>query len=177
MRPHHFPGYWIASIWKAIRVPYLLENFQDLSVRNNTSIMTNMTIKYANGTVLHAVLLSRDADILCAGVLGEDDARIFTLVSGKWTSEDCEVVRIEFGWERPSQLHVPTEAECVCSEQFASRLVSMLLAGSQGDHVLEDMLWVFAAEGQRVRLDHGQRDIDEAAGEFLPVSLPSALLN
>jgi hypothetical protein len=118
--------------------------------------MSNMTITYPDGIALNAVLLSRESNTLRTAVLGEDDARIFILVSGTWISEDCEVVNIEFGWERHGQSNVPTEADCVCSEQFASRLISMLLAGSQGDNdVLEDMLWVFGAEGQRVRLGHG----------------------
>jgi hypothetical protein len=136
-----------------------------------------MKITYSDGTVLNAVLLSRESDTLRTAVLGEDDARAFTFVSGVWTSEDCEVVSIEFGWERRGQSPIPTDAECVYSEQFASRIISMLLAGSQGDDVLEDLLWVFAAEGQRVRLDHGQWNTDEAACTLLPISSHSALLN
>jgi hypothetical protein len=140
--------------------------------------MTSMTITYSNGTTLNAVLLSRGTNSLRTAVLGEDDARSFTLVNGVWTSDDCEVVRIEFGWERCGQSPVPTEAECVCSEQFASRLISMLLAGSQGDSdVLEDMLWVFAAEGQRVRLDQAQQEVGEPVRELGPVSSHFAFLN
>ena len=134
-----------------------------------------MTITYSDGTVLNAVLLSRGTNTLRTAVLGEDDARAFTFVSGVWTSEDCEVVRIEFGWERCGQSELLTESECVYSEQFASRVISMLLAGCQGDDVLEDMLWVFAVEGQRLRLDQGQRDIGEAEGALLPVRSHSAL--
>jgi hypothetical protein len=111
-----------------------------------------MTITYRNGTVLDAVLLSRGPDTLCAAVRGEEDARTFTLAGGTWVSEECEPVRIEFAWERRNDIQVPSEADCICSKERASRLISMLLVGSNGDDLIEDMLWVFSAEGKRVRI-------------------------
>ena len=136
-----------------------------------------MTITYPNGTALNAVLLSRENTRLRTAVLGEEDARAFTLISGTWISEDCEPVRIEFGWERRGPSNVPAEADCLCSKTHASRLISMLLAGSKGDDILEDMLWVFSAEGERVRIRQSQLNVGTFAAEAVPDHADSTLLN
>ena len=115
-----------------------------------------MIIKYTDGTVLEAMLLSRSNNALRAAVQGDDDARTFTLVSGTWMSEECGPVEIEFAWERRQQADVPTEAGCVCSKKLASHLISMLLVGSKRDELMEHTLWVFSAEGRRVRIQRSE---------------------
>src|SRR4051794_34447927 len=140
--------------------------------------MSHMTITYPNGKVVNAVLLSRGKHTLRAAVMGEDDARAFTLADGTWISDGCEAVRIEFGWERRGKSNVPTDADCVIPEQFASRLISMLLAGSTGDDdVLEDMLWVFCAEGQRVRINQASQSSAPVVDGLSLASSDFTLLN
>src|SRR5215471_13811541 len=88
-----------------------------------------MIINYADGRVVEAILLSRGNDTLRAAVQGEDDAQVFTLISGTWVSQEDGPVRIEFAWEHRGQANVP-EADCICSKKLASRLISKLLVGS-----------------------------------------------
>jgi len=114
--------------------------------------MTTMTITYPNGTVLEAMLLSRGNVTLRAAFPGDDDVRTFTLISGTWVSEECEPVKIEFAWQQCGKSDVPNEIDCVCSKTLASRLTSMLLVSSEGDDLIEDLLYAFSAEGNRVRI-------------------------
>ena len=90
-----------------------------------------MTIKYPDGTALNALLLSRANDTLRVTVPGDDDVRTFTLIREAWISEKCEPVTIEFAWQRREAVAVTNETECVCSKELASRLISMLLAGTE----------------------------------------------
>jgi hypothetical protein len=110
-----------------------------------------MTIKYSDGTVLNALLLARGNDTLQVTVPGDDDARTFTLISGTWISEECEPVKIEFAWQRGEGADVLNETNCVGSKERASRLISMLLAGTEGDDLVDNMLYLFSAEHDRVR--------------------------
>jgi hypothetical protein len=105
-----------------------------------------MTIKYPNGTVLNALLLSRANDTLRVTVPGDDDVRTFTLIREAWISEKSEPVTIEFAWQRREAVAVTNETECVCSKELASRLISMLLAEPKVDDLIENMLYVFSTE-------------------------------
>ena len=89
-----------------------------------------MTINYPDGTILNAVLLLHGDDTVRATVPGEDDVRTFTLANGGWISEKSEPVHIEFAWQRREQIHIPSEMECVCPTDLASRLISALRTGS-----------------------------------------------
>jgi hypothetical protein len=92
-----------------------------------------MTIHYPNGTLLNALLLSRENHILRATVPGDDDVRTFILINGaSWISEELDPVTIEFAWQRGEQARVPSETECVCSQELASSLISVLRAGTLG---------------------------------------------
>jgi hypothetical protein len=95
-----------------------------------------MTINYPDGTILKALLLSRDNDTLRASVPGHDDVRTFILNDRIWISEDGEPVNIEFAWQRREQVSVPSEAECVCSKELAFRLISGLRAATLGDGLI-----------------------------------------
>ena len=125
---------------------------------------SKMTITYSDGTVVEAVLLSRGNNSLCVAVPGDDHARRFTLVNNAWISEGGDPVKIEFAWERRGQCGPPRESECVCSKELASRLVSMLLAGSNGDDLIEDMLYVYSAEGRHARMAAGRGRGSENVG-------------
>jgi hypothetical protein len=125
---------------------------------SHTVRMVNMTITYPNGAAFEAILLSRGNDTLRVAVQGEDEARTFTLISGTWVSEDCEPVRIEFAWQRRGQSPVPAEADCICSQELASRLIPMLLVDSKEEEVIDNMLWASSAEGQLERIPRSQPD-------------------
>ena len=113
---------------------------------------------------------------LRASVQGDDDARTFTLINGAWISEECEAVRIEFAWQCRDETRVPTETECVCSKELASRLTSMLLVGTQAGDLVERMLHVYSARGHRIRISEGRPT--RVAGEVEPgFSSESPLVN
>ena len=116
----------------------------------------HMTISYPDGTALEALLLSRGDDTLRVIIPGDDDVRTFTLIRGTWVSEDCEPVKIEFAWQRSGKADLPREVDCICSKELASRLTSMLLAGTADDDLIDNMLYVFSVEGHRVRIQQSQ---------------------
>jgi len=134
-----------------------------------------MTLNYADGRVVEAVLLSRGNDTLRAAVQGEDDAQIFTLIRGAWVSEEDGPVRIQFAWEHCDQASVP-EDDCICSKKLASRLISKLLVGSNESDLIEDLLWVLSADGQPAGIHQNQLDIGRVA-ELGPRSMAFTLPN
>lgn len=132
-----------------------------------------MTIKYLDGTVLQGLLVSRGDDTLRAAFPGDDDVRTFTLVSGTWISEECEPVKLNF----PQRGEQAREVEVVCSKKQTSRIMSVLRACS-GDDSLENMLYVFSAEGRRVRIQQSRLNEGRVPAEgFKPgCSIDSPLL-
>jgi hypothetical protein len=92
-----------------------------------------MTIKYANGTVCNAIMLSHDDDEVRAGTAGSDDAQILRRVKGTWFSEAIEPVVIEFEWQRTGRQTIPSVKDFICSKLLAAHLVQRLLSGSDGD--------------------------------------------
>jgi hypothetical protein len=121
-----------------------------------------MTICYPDGTVVNALLLSRGNDILRAAVPHDADVRTFTLRNGCWISENCEPVTLEFDWEHNQQAAIPEETECICSKPLARKLISMLFAGSEKDAAAENMVYVFSADGDRVRIQKSQLHVKSA---------------
>jgi hypothetical protein len=96
--------------------------------------MRTVKITYGDGTVVDAVLLSRQGDALRAAIRGDDsDVREFTCVKGHWVSEQCELVVIEFEWQRSPTAKVPTEEDCICSKVLAAKLIAKL-QGRAGIH-------------------------------------------
>ena len=123
-----------------------------------------MTIRYPDGTVVNALLLSRGNDTLRAVAPHDADVRTFTLRSGSWLSENCEPVTLEFNWEHNQQSAIPEETECTCSKPLARKLISMLFAGSEMDSVTDNMVYVFSADGNRVRIQKSQLHVNQAGG-------------
>ena|SRR5690242_18357529 len=97
-----------------------------------------MIVTYSNGTAVEAVLLSRGNDCLRAAVAGDKDVRSFTLIGGRWISEDCDPVQIEFAWERCKEADVPGEDSCICPKELATRLMAMFTAteGAAPENIL-----------------------------------------
>jgi hypothetical protein len=94
-----------------------------------------MTIHYTDGRTVQGALLFRSDNIVRAVLKGGDDVAEFKCLNGTWASEDCEPVRIEFAWERLSRNEVVSEADCLCSNELASRLIHLLLNGSDEDEL------------------------------------------
>ena len=90
-----------------------------------------MTIKYANGTKMEAVIVTRRENTIRVAVKGGDDLVEFTDVNGTWVSEDCEPVQIEFAWQRRERPIEYSEADFVCPQELAARLIHMLRAGEE----------------------------------------------
>jgi hypothetical protein len=115
-----------------------------------------MTITYSNGTVLEAIVLAHEEEALRVAVASDGDVRSFRCIHGVWISEECEAVSVEFTWERHGAAKVPAEMDCICPKKLASRLISMLLAGEGEDDLLEDAIYVLAAQGNRVRVSQSR---------------------
>jgi hypothetical protein len=94
-----------------------------------------MTIRYADGRTLEAVLLSRTDNTLRVAAKNTDDVQVFCDINGTWVSEDCEPVRIDFEWQRHSREEAVAEADCICPQELASRLLYLLFSGSDEDGV------------------------------------------
>lgn len=119
-----------------------------------------MTITYSNGTALEAIVLSHEEEALRVAVAGDGDVRTFRRIRGVWISEECEPVAVEFVWGRHGAANFPDEASCICAKKLASRLISMLLAGTDEDDLLEDALYVLSAAGNRVRINQSMLEVN-----------------
>jgi hypothetical protein len=85
-----------------------------------------MTIQYANGNLIEAVLLYRAESNMRIALSGADDIVELTLLRGVWVTEDCEPVQVAFEWQRQPALPIPTEADCICPPEVAARLIHLL---------------------------------------------------
>jgi hypothetical protein len=85
-----------------------------------------MTITYANGQTIKAALVVRTDNTIRVVLAGSDDVTEFTCIGGAWVSEDCEAVRIEYGW--PVRIHAQyTDEDYICPKDLAAQLIHMLL--------------------------------------------------
>jgi hypothetical protein len=89
-----------------------------------------MFLTYADGSRTEAVLLARSDNKIRVAIPGCDDHMELTQIHGTWVSEDCEPVRLEFAWQRKTREEVLSEADCVCSQELAARLIHLLESGS-----------------------------------------------
>jgi hypothetical protein len=96
-----------------------------------------MTIRYSDGRVVEALLLSRGDDTVRLQVKGADDVMEFLNIRGTWVSADCEPVSIEFAWHCDDREPVVSETDCVCSPELADRLRQLLFTGSSEDAATE----------------------------------------
>jgi hypothetical protein len=88
-----------------------------------------MIIRYSNGQVFEAALLSEAGNSMRIAVKGSDDVLGLTQINGTWVSDECEPVQVEFAWSRQQQLEAIREEECVCSPELAARLLHLLFSG------------------------------------------------
>ena len=88
-----------------------------------------MIIRYSNGQVLEAALLSEAQNSMRIAIQGSDDVLELTHINGTWAPEECELVQVEFALSRQQQLDAIREEECICSPELAARLLHLLFSG------------------------------------------------
>jgi len=92
-----------------------------------------MIIRFQNGREIEAAILTRNEHTLRVAVKGGDDALEFIEINGRWVSEDCEPVQIEFAWQRRGRLPELSEVDFFCSQELAARLLRLLFTDSSED--------------------------------------------
>jgi hypothetical protein len=93
-----------------------------------------MTIRYTNGQILEAVLLSRTPTTMRLAVQGHDDIVVLTRVTDVWVSDECDAVQVGFSWTEQVAKTEVTEADCICSHDLAAHLTQMLSVGGDDLH-------------------------------------------
>ncbi len=111
-----------------------------------------MTITYADGTVVEALLLSFREHILRLAVAGDDDVRVFTQVDTAWRAEDGQNVQVKPSWLADRPVPVPEESHFICSEGVARQVIGNLMSGSETQDDGASPFYVFSAEKRRVRV-------------------------
>jgi len=97
-----------------------------------------MTLTYADGSRTEAFLLARSENRIRVAIPGQDDSMELTDMNGTWVSDDCEPVRVEFAWQKKSRAEILSEADCVCSQDLAARLIHLLWAGDDEKELLAE---------------------------------------
>jgi hypothetical protein len=111
-----------------------------------------MTITYADGTVVEALLLSFKEPVLRLAVAGDDDVRVFTHVDTAWRTEDGQKVQVKPSWLADRPMPVPEESHFICSEGVARQLICNLMSGSETQGAGANPFYVFSTEKRRVRV-------------------------
>jgi hypothetical protein len=111
-----------------------------------------MTITYADGTVVEALLLSFKEPILRLAVAGDDDVRVFRCLDNVWWAEDGQKVEVKPSWPADRPVPVPEESHFICSEGVARQLIGNLMNGSEMQDDGANTFYVFSAEKRRVRV-------------------------
>jgi hypothetical protein len=91
----------------------------------------NMTIRYSNGRVFEAVLLSQSEDAMRIALQGSEDVLELKHISGTWITDECEPVHVDFAWAGRSLMDEISENECICSPELAARLLHLLFSGEE----------------------------------------------
>ena len=111
-----------------------------------------MTITYADGSTVDALLLSSGEKTMRVAIAGEDDVRVFSSVDGVWCAENGEPVELKFAWEKDAPAPLPEESHFICSKELGRQLISNLMNGSEMKEGAPGPLFVFSAEKRRVRI-------------------------
>ena len=112
-----------------------------------------MTITYPNGTVLPAVVLSRDEEEIRAIAPDCDDVLVFTRIRGMWVSEELEPVTIEFGCQTAAAAPAEySDDDYICPKELAASLIQSLLGACERDEAGADGFYVFSPQGTNVAI-------------------------
>jgi len=118
-----------------------------------------MTITYANGSTVGALLLSSQEGVVRAAVAGHDDVRIFKQADGVWRAEDGQTVQIVYAWQKHTLAPVADESHFICSKELGRQLISNLMNGADLYEEASAPFYVFSGENRRLRITvlHGQQ--------------------
>src|ERR1700722_10119367 len=94
-----------------------------------------MTLKYSDGKTVNAVLLARTETAMRVVIEGANDVDELSNIRGAWVSADCELVTVEFAWERIDRKPPVSEADCYCSHELAARLIHLLYTDSSEEAI------------------------------------------
>jgi hypothetical protein len=115
-----------------------------------------MTITYPDGTVLQAIVLSREEHEVRAIAPDCDDVLAFTRIHGAWISEELEPVTLEFGYLRGEAPPVFSEDDYICPKELATRLIETLLGACERDESAANGFYVFSPEGSSVAIHRSE---------------------
>jgi hypothetical protein len=90
-----------------------------------------MTIRYMNGSIYEAVLLSHTDTKLRVALRNSDDVLELNQIGGTWVTEDCEPVHVDFAWSRLRPAEPVTETDCICPHELAAHLIHLLYTGEE----------------------------------------------
>jgi len=111
-----------------------------------------VTIAYANGSTLDALLLSSQGDVVSAAIAGHDDVRIFKRVDGTWRAEDGQAVQLIYERQKDTPAPFPEESHFICSKELGRQFISSLMNGSE---IIEDgpaPFYVFSGKKRRLHI-------------------------
>jgi len=111
-----------------------------------------MSITYADGSTVDALLLSSAEKTMRVAIAGEDDVRVFSSVDGVWFAENGEPVELKFAWQKDAPAPVPEESHFICSKELGRQLISNLMNGSEMKEGEPGPLFVFSGEKRRMRI-------------------------
>jgi hypothetical protein len=111
-----------------------------------------MTVTYANGATVEALLLSSDGGVVRVAIAGEEDVRVFTRVDDLWLTENGLPVQLTFAWQKSIPAPMPEESHFICSKELGRQLISSLMNGSEMKESVPGTFYVFSAEKQQVHI-------------------------
>lgn len=86
-----------------------------------------MIIRYSDGSIVEAAVVTRDENRVRVAVRGADDLLEFNKVKDTWVSEDLEPVEIQFQWQARGPEPTFSENDFICSQELAARLMNLLV--------------------------------------------------
>jgi hypothetical protein len=127
-----------------------------------------MTITYADGTAVEALLLSLEGPVLRLAIAGNDDVRVFRCIDGAWRAGNGQQVQLKCSWQDDRPALVPEESHFICSGDVARQLIGNLMNGSEIEDGGADPFYVFSAEKRRVRVTVFRGKYRKASEQLTP---------
>jgi len=90
-----------------------------------------MVLIYADGSRTEAFLLARTENRMRVAIPGTEDPLELTDIHGTWVTENLDPVGVEFAWQGKTREQVLSDADCVCSQDLAARLLHLLWSGEE----------------------------------------------
>ncbi|MCX6627646.1 MAG: hypothetical protein NTW28_08465 [Candidatus Solibacter sp.] len=110
-----------------------------------------MTITYADGTAVEALLLSFEEGVLRLAIAGDDDVRVFSCIDGVCRAENGQQVQLKYS-QNDRTAPASEESHFICCRKVGRQLIGNLMNGSEVQDAGTDPFFVFSAEKRRVRV-------------------------